>query len=268
MTRHRRSSGCIALGLLLCVAMHENLARAETTKLECADAYERAQHLDQAGSFVEAREQLLICGSSSCPAHLQRDCVAWLAPLTAKTPTIVVSVRDAAGQPRLDAGIAVDGVPIPVSIGRAVPVNPGRHALRVEVPGTSAVTKEIVAREGFTNQAIEVTFERAAASPAPPPSATVARSSTPVAAWVAGAVGVAGLAGFAYFGSSGRAAEGELDRCTPRCSDDQVDRVQTRYLLADLSLVTALVAGGAAVWLFVSGNGSQRATDGRRSTAR
>jgi hypothetical protein len=257
------------VSFLVALAVASQTAHAaEPTKAECADAYEKAQRLDQAGRFVEAKEELLICGSSSCPALLQRDCVTWLGPLTTKTPTVVLSVHDAKGQPRLDARILLDGAPVTAPVGRGFPVDPGPHELRVEAADMLAVTRSIVAREGVTNQPVDVLLEPAPAAAVVPgvsPRETAERAGPPALAWVFGAVSVVGLASFAYFGLSGKAAEQDLDRCTPRCADGPVDEVQTRYVVADVSLLAGVITGGIAAWLFASGAAPEPKRTARRA---
>ena len=49
-------------------------------------------------------------------------------------------------------------------------------------------------------------------------------------------------------GSAGLSEEGKLERtCAPRCSEEQLQSVETKYLLADISLgvgITSLLVGG------------------------
>jgi hypothetical protein len=85
------------------------------------------------------------------------------------------------------------------------------------------------------------------------PAVPAADRRIPPAAFVLGGVGLLGLASFAYFSISGRVQHSELQSsCAPRCSDDEIAPVRTRYLIGDVSLAAAVVSLGAATWLILA----------------
>ena len=71
----------------------------------------------------------------------------------------------------------------------------------------------------------------------------------PPLSWLLGGVGLAGTAGFVAFGLSSRALEQELEQqCSPVCSEERIDRVRQRSIIANVSLgvgVSSLAAAGA-----------------------
>jgi len=66
-------------------------------------------------------------------------------------------------------------------------------------------------------------------------------------------VGVAGLASFAYFGLSGLSLQHDLEECAPHCVKADVDRMRSRYLVSDVSLLVAVTSLGVGTYLFLSG---------------
>jgi hypothetical protein len=75
----------------------------------------------------------------------------------------------------------------------------------------------------------------------------------PGSAIVLGAAGVLALGGFAYFAASGVSSENELaSKCAPTCDPSQVDPIKRRYLVADVMLVSGVLALAAATWIFLT----------------
>jgi hypothetical protein len=90
--------------------------------------------------------------------------------------------------------------------------------------------------------------------PAPPPTTSSKPTYSPSpAVYVLGGLGVAGLVSFAYFGLSGRAIQNDLEQCAPHCLKADVDRMRSRYLVADVSLLVAVASLGVGTYLFLSG---------------
>jgi hypothetical protein len=87
-------------------------------------------------------------------------------------------------------------------------------------------------------------------APAQPPTVAGPRRSK-VPAYVLGGVAVVGAASFSYFALSGHSEFNTLNHCKPYCQPDDVRRVRTKYLLADISLGVSVVAlASAGYWLF------------------
>jgi hypothetical protein len=86
------------------------------------------------------------------------------------------------------------------------------------------------------------------APPAPPPAA----APIPVASIALAGVAVVGLGSFTFFALSGKSTEHDLaGSCGPRCSDDEVSPVKTKYAIADVSLLIGIAAAAVAVVLAV-----------------
>jgi hypothetical protein len=240
-----RRPGVIALLALAAIVMPVRARADDTpkrTKDQCFDAYEHAQRLRKAYHLVEARAQLLACGSNACPAFVAQDCTRWLAEVEASTPTIVVLARGPDGAAIEDARATLDGRLLAKRLdGRAVPVDPGPHDLRCEGAGSS-VDQRVVVAEGAKNQQIVLRLGQAREQPPPPPAS--AQRTWPTATWVLGGVAVAGAVSFAAFAIAGRSTQG----CAPGCTQGQVDDLRRDYLVADVSWITGLVAAGAALY--------------------
>ena len=79
------------------VMLSPELARADVTRAQCVEAYERAQYMRRESKLRGAREALLVCAQDSCPAATRGDCVPWLAEVERALPTIVIAARDERG---------------------------------------------------------------------------------------------------------------------------------------------------------------------------
>ncbi len=243
------------------------VAAAADKKAECGAAYERSQELRASLKLHAARESLVVCAQGSCPSFIQSDCTQWLAELQREMPTVVVAAKNREGADAAGVKISIDGEPVEAEHeGSAIAVDPGRHAFRFELEGAPAIEREVVVRQGEKDRIIEVSFDSTTASTASPTPAAVAPPSTPekeqpaVAkpgplrpyAYVAGGIGAAGLIGFTVFGLVGKGQQSDLEGsgCRPNCSQDAVDSVRTKYVLADVSLGIGLAGLGAGVALF------------------
>jgi hypothetical protein len=168
-------------------------------------------------------------------------CTEWLDQVTAALPTIVVAVTDPDRKDIVDARILVDGKA--VALGRAVPLDPGPHSVSVEAEGFDSATQSIVARESEHNRS--VSFSLSKRSDAPPRSEQ--KGIRPIT-WITGGLAVAALGSFTGFGLRGHFfAEDLRERCAPNCSQADRDTAHTSYVIADISLIAAVVLGGISV---------------------
>ena len=225
-------------------------AKPEGLKQQCVEAYEQTQSLRKSASLRSARDSALTCAQAGCPAVVKKDCAAWLTELDQSLPSVVLSARDKAGQETTAVRVFVDNQPLVERLdGRAVALDPGAHTFRFELDGAPPSELHTLIREGEKNRPIEITF----APPAPPRPAEGATPSTspPVAVFVLGGVGVLALGSFATFALLGQAQKRDLEKsCAPFCTDEEVGRVRTKLLIGDISLVTGIVALGAATTFF------------------
>lgn len=240
----------------------------------CVAAAGRGQDLRSNGHLSAAREAFLVCASARCPQVVRSDCTRWVADTEANTPTVVLAAT-AGGRDITDVRASLDGAPMASSLdGKATRVDPGPHTLRLEHAG-QVREERVVLAEGEKNRKITVEF--VAVAPGAPPPATVTTAATPpernapsppsaarlptpdaapkppVLAYVLGGVGVAALGGFGYFGLAGKADYRELQRtCNAACSDAQIGKVRNELVVADVSLVVAVISLGVATWLLVA----------------
>jgi len=210
-------------------------------------ADEQAQH-----HLLQARDDYLACASAEpCPAMVRSECEQALSELKASIPSLIVTVLDSNGHDVGDAELTLDGRPI-AHDGTALELDPGQHVVVATSQGRRAELN-VVATERELNRRVELVLPApvvavpvaAPPPPAPPPE----RSHLP--SYVLGGVGVLAAGSFAGFAFSGRAGMSKLDDCKPYCTRDEVKAVQTKYLIADVSLGVSLVALGAAAYLWL-----------------
>jgi len=275
MSSGARRGVALALALGLALAAHDAAASESDA---CIDAYEAGQQRRAAGQLVLAKRAFERCAARSCPAVTQPDCATWLAEIDATLPTIVIAVRDADGRDRDDASVDVDGARVADRLdGRAMPVDPGKRRVRVKLGGEERAI-ELLVREGERGRVVAVNFD------APGGSIEVAADrdrdavrddepadgvTIPVGAWVLGGVGVAGMGVFAVVGGLFVAERKDaLLGCAPRCSDDVVDGLRGKALVADVGLgvgLGGLVAGAA--WALVAATSADAATSAGAGTS-
>jgi hypothetical protein len=243
-------------------------ARADElpTKEACVDAYRSSQELSRDGSLLRSRTSLLLCGRDPCSPVLQKDCVAWLAELEPRIPSLIITLKNGLGHDVANARVLIDGVEVSPRIdGRAFDVDPGEHRSRVEPldrAPSEALEQTIVAREREKARVIAFELKMAKQTevgpPAPAqPTGDVTRA-LPWTFWAVGGVGVVGAGVFGVFGVRGLVQRSDLDDCRPTCDTARIDRAKTSFLVADVSLVVALVAAGVDTWLWFSSRAGPR----------
>ena len=214
---------------------------------ECASAYEKGQELRLEHRLVDARAQFLVCARPACPKAARDDCSRWLGEVDATLPGLVVRATSG-GAPFDDARVFVDGKPVADRLdARAIPVDPGKHVVRVEPRGCAPHEKEVSLAAGAPAVvAFDVCGEAKPVAPAP----HVARRP-PVATFVLGGVALAAVASFAVFGALGVSDANALSSCYPHCEQGPVDAANAELAAADVSLglAVALAAAAAIVWL-------------------
>jgi hypothetical protein len=243
-------------------------ARADDDRSEknaCASASEEAQRLQGSGKLLAARQKFLECTRTSCPSVVKQDCDGMLTTLETQIPSLVIAVRDEEGRDVVGV-VRLDGAIVDASSGRAVPLDPGMHALHVEAPGKLPIDQSIVVHEGERARPVAVTLaskdpKRATRSPgtSAPPGAPgpygpygTAPSTSPFV-YILGTLAGVALASFTALELIAVSDATHLrNTCAPRCPQSDVDRVSTEAVGADVSIVLAGVfAGGAvAAWFF------------------
>ncbi len=223
----------------------------------CAAAYEQTQRARKAGMLQQALSEAIACAQSSCAKLLQVDCSQWMDELREALPTVVVDVRTADDREVPNAEVFVDEQLLDSALrGRAITLDPGVHKLRVEASGQT-IRQSFVAVEGRKNQVVAVRL--AAPERRTEPSATVGASgksdpqmsSRQKTALALAVVATAATVSWGYFGLSGLSRRNELERdCGGFCDVEGRESIETKFLVADLSLLVAAVSGGAAAWLW------------------
>jgi hypothetical protein len=211
------AAGSLAAGWLLLAACATDAA-ADVSKDKCVDSNTKAQSLRRRGHFAEVRAILQICGDPSCPSIVVNDCVERLDELNRAQPTVILDVKDAAGNDVGDVKLSVDGVGRADRLGGgAIEIDPGEHTFLFESPGRRPLTRTFVLREGEKNRLEHIVLtplpapEPPAAPQSPAPTAEAAPEPAPqeapaglserkIWALVAGGLGVASVATGAVLG--------------------------------------------------------------------
>jgi hypothetical protein len=260
--RLARALAPVAVALSLTAS---GLARADDAdadaKAKCAASYEATQSRRKQGKLRDAREQALACSQASCPAVVRKDCTLWLGELDQLLPSIVVAARDAAGQETADVKVTIDGAVVADRLeGKAIPIDPGEHQVRLEHAGDPLIELKILVNEGDKGKRVEGSFapkvrekldpSLRTAPPPPPPSWWTGRR---VAGLVIAGVGLGGVAVFATFGERGLAQKNDLEKqCAPNCSAAQIDQIKTKFLIGDLALLGGVVFFGVGMTVFLT----------------
>lgn len=239
-----RATVALALGAFLLV--DAAVAKADDRQ-GCDDSYVEAQRLRKAGKLRAAHDQLLVCAKPTCPSFVTKDCTTWLTEVEKQTPSVVITAKDAQGQPASQVTVYMDDEKLTDQLdGRAISVDPGPHKMRYEYQGNT-VNSDVVVAEGGKDQPLTAEFKPAEAPKEQPPATPAAPSGRiPTATYVLGGVAVAGLLLFTYFGIKDLSDQS----CKPNCTQDQADSVHTNAHLADISLLVGLLAGGGAAYFY------------------
>jgi len=270
--RNLRACGlglCTAFGWLTAAQAEE----APPTKTSCAEAYESSQETRASGHLQEARTGLAFCAQTECPSFVQKDCARWLEEVDRELPSIVISVAGLDPEAARQASLKIDGVAAPDALaGKPVSLNPGKHELTLESPGEPAVVRQIMAMQGVQNRAVEIRVGAAALEPSAEPTISVDQpraTASPLRsyAYVAWGAGAVGLGVFGVFGTLGRADSKSLHEECPEITDDPAGVVpgtcldseaaeressyKTKNLIADIGLITGIVAAAGGTALFV-----------------
>jgi hypothetical protein len=259
-------------GVVASVAFASSIAAAApskdaSTKDDCITAAEKAQRLRRDTRLKSAREQLLVCSQTVCPAFVRNDCIQWLSDVENAMPSVTIHAVDPAGADVLHVRVLVDGQATATQDGAEIRVDPGPHVFRFEHDGDDPVEQSLLIREGERRRVVPVTLGRAAASKTPtragaetelpPPSAPSASSTStsralPLVLMAAGGIG---LGAAAYLWISGLRDRSSLESsCAPThsCSSSTVDSAHGKLVAGDIVGGLGIVLGGVGAWLYLS----------------
>jgi hypothetical protein len=213
---------------------------------ECIGEHVEAQLLRKQGRLLAARDRLVACAEPTCPELVREECSALARELEVAQPSVILSALDADGQPTSEPLVSIDGLTDLVPLdGHPILLDPGAHQLRFQHPEGWIREVEFVLEESEHERRIVADFRASSGSDGGP-----GERRWPNHVMLASA-GVATLAlgSFTYFALAGRSVESDLDRCKPNCENqDDVDRMRSRYLIADVSLGVALVSLGVGAY--------------------
>jgi hypothetical protein len=166
-----------------------------------------------------------------------------------------------------DAIIDVDGLRADTTSGRPIELDPGKHVVRMTLPGEAPVSRDIVVVEGAKNRSIEFDVGAPGASTAigdtPPPAEP--RGALPPGAIVFGGLGLASLAAFGVLAASGTRDLDTLHATcgkTLSCPQGEIDDARTKIIVGDVFLAAGVVSMGVAIgWTIAHHAGSAKASD-------
>jgi hypothetical protein len=261
--RAPRITSALALSLALAMSLAAGKASADDTD-DCSHAYELGQRFRQQSKLLEARSELVNCAQDRCPAMLRKDCVGWLAEVAEATPAIAIQARGSDGCDRPLATTWIDGSLVSHGAeGRPIDIDPGPHAVRVEVDG--AMIEQIVVVSAGDRRRVVTLFAAGAgaicgvfAPPLlrldPPVAAPQREGARPVPAlvYVLGGAGLVGLGVGGGFGIAGWSQKSTLDPCKGNCSNRDVDTMQRTFLVSDVAMGVGIVALAAATVVYLT----------------
>lgn len=223
----------------------------------CMAAAAKGQELRDEGKFVEAKPHFQQCADATCPAPIPGYCAEWLADLGKKMPSVVFRATDEGGRDVADANVEIDGKRTVAVDGRPVEIDPGKHTIKITRPGSKPFEDVIVVAQSEKDR---IVLAKLAVASAPPPAGPPAGTEdtkkgggVPTASVVSWAIGGAALLSFAGFGLKARIDYDDYEaRCGNRCAESERDTVATSVMIADISLVVAVVAAGVGTYFFLT----------------
>lgn len=243
----------VALLLGVLVLIGARSARGdEPTKQECVAANDAAQTLRRTGKLREARAQLAICVSMSCPGLVQEDCADRVREVDAAMPTVAFSITDRDGLARTHVKVTMDDASLDLLDGSALPIDPGHHRFRFEAEDAPYVEETIDVREGDKRRQVSVvlgTREVPRTAPVSLPAVPASSSLTPsVTAFGAGGVGLMIGTIFAIEGANAKAqANSACGAGGSQCPGDAGSRNSAIRLDTALAFTGFGVASAGAV---------------------
>ena len=250
----------IAFGVAIVLALPAS-ARADEVDA-CVEGADKSQQLRDQGKLIEAREQLIACAASSCPAAVAKQCARWLHEVDAAIPSVVLRVRSADGADVADAEVTLDGASRSGTLaGKPIALDPGPHELAFK-RGDETATAKIVVRASEKNRLVDVTLVGPAkvvvTPPPPPPPPVVEEQSGFRFPWTTGVflgVAVASFAGTAALVAVASSDAGSLrSTCAPTCAGSDVDAAHTKLVAANVTFGVGIASVALAAIFLIAAN--------------
>ncbi len=273
--RFNRKQVAAWLGATLLAVTISSPSRAEAappSKQQCFASHAKSQELRLDSKLIEARGELRVCSDAACPPALQTDCANWMSEVQQGIPTVAF-IATVDGKDTANVKISVDGNVLSEKVDdNAYEFNPGAHVFRFELKGEyppedyPPIEQTVVLRKDEKRRVINIQFEKPKPpEPATPPgggpySAQPAQPSpplngprpVPLATYVFGGLALASAGVSGYFAYAGfKEKKNQEDTCAPNCSDEDVKKIKTDFVIADSLGGFAIVSAGlAAVFYF------------------
>jgi hypothetical protein len=244
----------VSLGVFASATAHAQTA----TQVMCAESADQGQTLRDKGKLRGARELFVRCAASECPAVVAKDCSEWLEQVDREIGSIAFLVRDENGREILDVRVFIDGVKWGDAIdGRAVPLDPGEHVVRLERADGTSLEKKFVLRPTEKNRIVDLSFGHPSASePAEGPPRS--RFRVPLLGWVGLGVTGAGALTAVTFAILANNDESDLrSSCAPYCSSADRSSIDTKVVVANIGLGVGIAGLALAVTSTVLANKSR-----------
>jgi len=271
-----RLRASFATSLLLGIAALVGAAparAADPTVQECLAVTETSLKLRTDHHLRQARAQLAVCSSATCPRSVREECTHRIVEVNAALPTVVFAVKTQAGEELAAVRVTMDGELVADKLdGTALSLDPGSHEFRFEVAGKPAVTVTLILHEGEKNRRESIVV--GAPEPMPPPAPVVppaaASASVAVAPPAEGAgrtrriagiaLGSAGLGGVVVGGIFGALTFSAWSAANSACSSHRNCSAQalsdgsnasTYGTVSDIGFIAGgiLLAGGVTLFL-------------------
>jgi hypothetical protein len=228
LNRRQGPLACFAVALAASTSLRLPVASGQTAKW-CASRAEHAQRLRLAHKLLEARAELRACMDISCPPLVRTDCSNLLEEVEDAIPSVVIRSDGAPQNVVNDGSVTVDG-------------KHASNSVRLAAPETPLLLTQ-------------------ASTPPAPPVAGPQLSSVRVGAWVSAGLALAAFGTSTYLAADTMSELASLrPSCQGSCRSAAMDQVWAKLVIVDVSLLSALVATGVAVWLFAA---REEVADGR-----
>ncbi|HEY6556823.1 MAG TPA: carboxypeptidase-like regulatory domain-containing protein [Polyangiaceae bacterium] len=223
-------------------------ARADTAKA-CVDRHYQAQVAERNGLLLRAQKLWSACARAECPPVVRDDCAALNAAVLAAIPTVTPAAVDASGTDLPEASVRIDHRPERWAlVGRALPLDPGRHSLTFDAPGYRSQRIALAVREGEKLRPILIRLERLE-------TGSMWKRAHP-AAYVAAGTGAVAAGFWTYFGLNALSKRADCDGRADEhlCADEANDWLT----YTDIASAITVAALGTSAYFFFLHPGQSR----------
>jgi hypothetical protein len=243
----------------------EPTSRHDDLTALCIEKHAEGQEARMEQRLKDAARAFGICADEGCPQLVREDCIQWQTQATTSAPRVVFQAPQQEGLG--DLRVLIDGAQVDVKFGEPMIFDPGPLHLRFEASGRTPVERQLSLRAGAPPTVVKIELPVSKASPrrvikpkpVPATSASIAQqprvvdqNRTPALIYIlggvaAGAVGVGTY--FAIDAANDRAHA--LDECAPLCADADVESIDRKLIIADVSFGVGVVSASTALALYL-----------------